>query len=101
MTVLIEQRGDPRYRDSFWSSADVGVRQRELAEHWQRIIGRIPGFSVGNILDIGPGGGAQTRFLQGLYPRSFITAVDIDAQSERAAEADGLEVISLDLAAPR
>lgn len=57
-----------------------------------------PKFKVGNILEIGPGSGGETKALQSLYPNSQITAIDIDERAELAAEENGIEVISLDLA---
>ena len=101
MAVLTEFRGATGYSDSYWSGLDVVIREQELRDHWGKMTANLKGFSVGNILDIGPGGGAQTRLLQSLYPQASITAVDIDVRAEKAAENNGIEVVSLDLAALR
>lgn len=109
MALRTEFRGENRHSDRFLPAGtyptvplgDIYQRQQEFSALWPRIIRPIANFRVGNILEIGPGVGGETRAFQSFYPEAHITAVDIDERAELAAEQNGVDVISLDLAADR
>ena len=107
MSLATEIRGENRHSDRYIPAGvyqqipfgDAYQRQHEFTALWPRIVKPMSHFQVGNILEIGPGSGGETKALQSFYPESQITTVDIDERAEMAAEQNGVEVVSLDLAA--